>query len=125
MASTAKNSRNFDRKFLEVSTSTFSEKSTKPNHRIHLLIFTVLSILLILFCAVSISSDDSSARAASMINIPISRRQLLSSTMNSFNTKKVNGDKSTDLPASKSNRKAKFEGDAHEVPSGPNPISNR
>ncbi|WOG95019.1 hypothetical protein DCAR_0314321 [Daucus carota subsp. sativus] len=124
MALTTKNSRNFDRKFLEVSTSTFSEKSTKPNHHLHILIFTVLSILLILFCAVSISSDDSSARAASMI-IPISRRQLLSSTMNSFNTKKVNGDKSTDLPASKSNRKAKFEGDAHEVPSGPNPISNR
>ncbi|KAK1355935.1 hypothetical protein POM88_049191 [Heracleum sosnowskyi] len=61
--------------------------------------------------------------------IPIPKRQLLSSTssMNSFNTRKVNGDTSTiPIPSSsKSNRKVKFEGDAHEVPSGPNPISNR
>lgn len=85
--------------------SNFLEISTKPQFT--LLCFTLLFIFLI---------------SADSLNPSMASTQSLNSHSSSTSTMNLNPRNS---PTSSSSHPKEFEADAHEVPSGPNPISNR
>lgn len=118
---------------LRICAPTIFQDSTKSKYLVKFLVLSI--IFLNHFCL--ISSDDNppvsevSAAVAVSSNIRADiKRQLHSSaspaSVNSLNREKIISDRSTVAASSaKHGRKVEFEGEAHEVPSGPNPISNR
>ncbi|KFK39791.1 clavata3 esr -related protein tdif-like [Arabis alpina] len=91
--------------------------NTKSSHSHTFLLFLIcLSFLLIISLTIPMNHHQSTSTAA-----PI-RRVLLESSVPASSTLDLRPKASTQ--GSRSSRRREFGNDAHEVPSGPNPISN-
>ncbi|KAI3411671.1 uncharacterized protein J3R85_017713 [Psidium guajava] len=114
------------------SSSPLSEGHTKLSH-LFITFFLFLSLLSFLFLVSTIQPMDRAEKPSLMpssSSLIIARRLLLSPSDHSKGSTSSSSSSSTVSfhPKKASNRKAsarQFEAGAHEVPSGPNPISNR
>ncbi|XP_048138897.1 CLAVATA3/ESR (CLE)-related protein TDIF [Rhodamnia argentea] len=112
------------------TSSSLSEGHTKLNH-LFITFFLFLSLLSFVFLVSTIHPMDGAEKPSlvrSSSSLIIARRLLLSSSDHSMESSSSSSSTVSFHPKKASNRKAssrQFEAGAHEVPSGPNPISNR
>ncbi|KAK3407567.1 CLAVATA3/ESR (CLE)-related protein TDIF-like [Eucalyptus grandis] len=114
------------------TSSPLSESDTKLNH-LFIGFFLVLSLLSFGFLVLMTQPMDHAEKPSlvpSSSSLIITRRLLLSSSDHSMESSSSSSSSSTVSfhPKKANNRKApsrQFAAGAHEVPSGPNPISNR